>query len=165
MSLSKSRSLIFIITILLLTNIAVLGYFLWFKKPYKHDNREKGHNGITTALQNEVGFNEQQVAQYRELKEKQWATIRPMFDNMCKAKDNLFRLLSDENANDSIINKTADVIASQQKAVDIQVFNHFKKIRSLCTPEQRPKYDSLVQRILKKMGKPCREGPGKKDKN
>jgi protein CpxP len=165
MSLSKSRSLIFIITVLLLTNIAVLGYFLWFKKPNKHDNGEKGHKGIATALQNEVGFNEQQVAQYRELKEKQWATIGPMFDNMCKAKDNLFRLLSDENANDSIINKTADVIATQQKAVDVQVFNHFKKIRNLCTPEQLPKYDSLVQRIIKKMSKPCRDGTGKKDKD
>jgi len=165
MSLSKSRSLIFIITVLLLTNIAVLGYFLWFKKPYKHEKGEKEHKGIAKALQNEVGFNEQQVVQYRELKEKQWATITPMFDNMCKAKDSLFRLLSDENANDSTINKTADAIASQQKAVDIQVFNHFKKIRNICTPEQLPKYDSLVQRILKKMGKPCREAPGKKDKN
>jgi protein CpxP len=165
MSLSKSRSLIFIITVLLLTNIAVLGYFLWFQKPSKHEDRGKGHKGMATALQNEVGFNEQQVAQYRELKEKQWATLRPMFENMCRAKDSLFRLLSDENVNDLVINKTADIIASQQKAVDIQVFDHFKKIRNLCTSEQRPKYDSLVQRIIKKMGKPCREGPGKKDKD
>lgn len=164
MTLSRNRSLIFIITGLLLTNILVLGYFLWFKKPYKQiENTEKGHKGIATALQNEVGFNEQQVAQYRELKEKQWATIKPMFDDMCKDKENLFGLLSDENTNDSVINQAAEVIARQQKAIELQVFNHFKKIRTLCTPEQWSKYDLLTQRLIKKKG-PCYEEAEKKDK-
>jgi periplasmic protein CpxP/Spy len=163
MSLSKNKSLIFIITALLLINILVVGYFLWFKKPHRPvESRQKGHKGIATALQNEVGFNEQQVAQYRELKEKQWTAIKPMFSDLCRVKDSLFRLLSNENTNDSVINKAADVIARQQKAVDIQVFNHFKQIRTLCTPEQLPKYDSLVQHLIKKMG-PCQGKPGNKD--
>jgi mevalonate kinase len=164
MSLSKSRSLIFIIAVLLLTNIAVLGYFLWFKKPNKHDNGEKGHKGIATALQNEVGFNEQQVAQYRELKEKQWATIKPMFDEMRKAKDSFFLLLSKEDVNDSLLNKSADIIAQKQKALELQAFNHFKQIRTLCTSEQLPKYDSLVQQLIRKMGKPFRGESNKKHK-
>ncbi|MDP4262712.1 MAG: periplasmic heavy metal sensor [Bacteroidota bacterium] len=150
---SRNRNLLFIIAALLLTNIAVLAYFLWIKQPEaKHGPDKK--NGMSDMLQKEVGFTDEQVAQYKQLKDQQWTTIKPMFDEMRKAKDSLFRLLSDPNANDSIINKATDAIAQKQKILDLQTFNHFKKVRALCTAEQQPKYDSMVQRMFRKMGKP-----------
>lgn len=163
MSLSKSRSLVFIIAVLLLTNIAVLGYFLWFKKP--HHFGGEGHRGITTALQKEVGFNEQQIAQYKEIKEKEWGTMKSMFLDIRRAKDSLFRLLHTEHVSDSIIDATAEVIAQKQKTLDLHAFNHFRQIRALCTTEQRPKYDSLVQQLVKKMGKPFRGESSKSEKD
>jgi protein CpxP len=162
MSTSKNKSLIFIIAVLLLTNIAVLGYFLWFKKSPRQEGPGRSP-GIEAALQKEVGFNDQQIAQYKQLKEEQWKNFRPMFDDMHKAKDSLFNLLSYENVNDSVINTTADVIAQKQKAIDIRMFNHFRQVRSLCTPEQLPKYDSLIQRMMRKMGRSHKEAD-KKDK-
>ena len=87
-------------------------------------------------LQKEVGFNEEQTAKYKELKDKQRERIRPMYDNMRKAKDSLFRLLSYPDTPDSVVNKAADVIAQQQKELDIETFNHFKRVRTLCTPGQ-----------------------------
>lgn len=154
MSNPRNRNLLFIIAALVLTNIAVLAYFLWMKPhpdPKKRDNKDMG---ITEKLKAEVGFNDDQVAQYKLLKEEQWTSIKPMFDAMRKAKDSLFRLLSDPSVNDSVINKASDAIAQRQKALDLQTFNHFKKVRALCTPEQRAKYDSMVQRMFRKMGKP-----------
>jgi len=63
MSTSKNKPLIFIIITLLLTNIGVLGYFLWFKKaPPKKDNNPQ--TWMINALQKEVGFTDQQVVQY-----------------------------------------------------------------------------------------------------
>jgi protein CpxP len=156
MSTSKKRSLVFIIIFLLLTNIGVLGYFLWYKKLPKNPSSDK-RNGIALALQKDVGFDDQQVAEYRILKEKQWASIKPMFEEMRKAKDSLYRLLSNENANDSLVYATAEVIAQKQKTIDLQAFTHFKQIRALCKPEQLVKYDSLVQRLVRKMGKPRSE--------
>jgi Spy/CpxP family protein refolding chaperone len=166
MTTSRNRNLLFIIAALLLTNVAVLAYFLWIKKP---EEKQRGsgpkNGGMTEMLQKEVGFNNEQVAQYKQLKDQQWATIRPMFDEMRKAKDSLFRLLSDPNVNDSIIYKTSDVIAQKQKALDLQTFNHFKKVRALCTPDQQSKYDSMVLRMFRKMGKPMRKNEqGKEEK-
>jgi hypothetical protein len=155
MSTSGKRSLIFIILFLLLTNIGVLGYFLWYKKPVR-PSKSDPRTGIATALQNEVGFDDQQVAEYRKLKEKQWATIKPMFEDMRKAKDSLYKLLGNEHAGDSLINATADAIGQKQKAIDLQGFAHFKQIRELCKPTQLAKYDSLVQRLVRKMGRPQR---------
>jgi hypothetical protein len=89
-----------------------------------------------------------------------------MFDEMRKAKDSLFRLLSNPGVSDSIINKASDAIAQNQKALDLQTFNHFKKVRALCTPDQQSKYDSLVLRMFRKMGKPMRKNEqGKEEKN
>lgn len=152
-SVSRNKNLLFIIAALLLTNIAVLVYFLWIKQPEpKPDGQKK--NGMTEMLQKEVGFNDEQVGQYKQLKEEQRATIRPMFDEMRKAKDSLFRLLSDPGVSDSIINKASEAIAQKQKALDLQTFSHFKKVRALCTVEQQSKYDSMVLRMFRKMGKP-----------
>jgi Spy/CpxP family protein refolding chaperone len=167
MSTSRNKNLLFIIAALLLTNIAVLAYFLWIKQPEpKRTGPDNKREGMAGKLKEEVGFNDEQTAQYKQLKDQQWATVRPMFDEMRKAKDSLFRLLSDPNVNDSIINKVSDVIAQKQKALDLQTFNHFKKVRALCTPEQQSKYDSMVQRMFRRMGKPMRKNneQGKEEK-
>jgi hypothetical protein len=57
--------------------------------------------------------------------------------------------------NDSLVHATAK---SLQKANNnLWSFLHFKQIRALCKPEQLVKYDSLVQRLVRKMGKPRSE--------
>ncbi len=151
---SRNKTLIFIIAALLLTNIAVLAYFLWIKKPGpKYNARDR--SGMIEKLQKEVGFNEQQIAQYKQLKDQQREMIHPMFDEMRKAKDSLFRLMGDTTVSDSVISKAADAIAQKQRALDLQTFNHIRKVRALCTTsEQRVKYDSMVLKMFRKMGRP-----------
>jgi periplasmic protein CpxP/Spy len=162
---SRNRNLIFIIAALLLTNIAVLAYFLWIKQPEKRDRSQDNRPkmDMVDRLRDSVGFNDEQVTQFKKLKDEHWATLKPMFDEMRKAKDNLFRLLGDPGANDSVIDKASDVIAEKQKALDLQTFNHFKRVRAICTSEQQAKYDSLVQRMFRKMGKPIRRNDKEKD--
>lgn len=164
MSNPRNRNLLIIIGVLLLTNIAVLVYFLGEKKPAKSatSHSEKNRPGIAEMLQKEVGFNDEQTAKYKQLKEKQKETIRPMYDDMRKTKDSLFRLLSYPETNDSLLNKMADAIAQKQKALDLQTFNHFKRVRALCTPEQQSKYDSMVLRMFRKMGKTTRHNESEK---
>jgi len=166
MSTSKNKSLIFIIAVLLLTNIAVLGYFLWYKKPHTDDGHKGSGSrppGIEYPLQNEVGFSEDQLVQYRQMRDDQMKAIKPMFDDMRKSKDSLFGMISNQNSNDSSVNSMAEVVAQKQKAIDLRMYNHFKRIRGLCTPDQLPKYDSLIQRMMRKMGRPHRDQE-KKDK-
>jgi len=163
MSTSRNKSLIFIIAVLLLTNIAVLGYFLWYKKPDKPPRTDR-KPGIETPLQDEVGFNEDQMVQYRQYRDEQMKALRPMFDDMRKTKDSLFRMIGNENANDSTANSIAEAIAQKQKAIDLRMYTHFKRIRGLCKPEQLPKYDSLIQRMMRKMGGRPHKEQDKKEK-
>ena len=162
MSRARYRNLLIIIGALLLTNVAVLFYFLRQEKEPSTQQPDRARSTVTEMLQDEVGFNEDQTAKYKELKDKQREKIKPMYDNMRKAKDSLFRLLSYPGTPDSVLNKAGEVIAQRQKELDIETFNHFRRVRTLCTPDQLPQYDSLVIRLIRKMGKPFRHGEADK---
>lgn len=155
MSSSRYRNLLIIIGVLLLTNIAVLVYFLGPKKESKVEaaDAKKEPQTVTEMLQQDVGFTEQQIAQYRQMKDKQKQVIRPMYDDMRKTKDSLFRLLSYPETSDTVLNKWADAIAHKQKTLDLQTFDYFKRVRILCTSAQLPKYDSMILPMLRKLGK------------
>jgi periplasmic protein CpxP/Spy len=159
---SRNRNLIFIIAVLLLTNIGVLAYFLWFKDSGReHANGEgQRRTGMVDILETEVGFNKEQIEQYKQLKEQQRTASKPMYDEMRKAKDNLFKLMGDSTASDTSIQRAAEVIGLRQRELDLQTFAHFKRVRALCTSnEQAVKYDSAVLRMFRRMGKP----PAKKE--
>ena len=151
---SRNRNLILVIAALLLTNIAVLAYFLWLKPHKPKGPPDKPRVDMPSRLRDSIGFNDAQVAEYLKLREEQRTKMGTMYDEMRKAKDNLFKLLSDSNASDSLIGKASDVIAEKQKALDVSTFNHFKRIRALCTPEQQPRYDTMIQRMFRKMNRP-----------
>ena len=131
MSNPRNRNLLIIIGVLLLTNIAVLVYFLGPKKENKsaHDNPKNNKGFVAEMLQKEVGFTEEQTAEYKQLKEKQRKIVRPMYDDMRNAKDSLFRLLSYPGTSDSVLNTMAETIAQRQKALDLQTFNYFKRLQ------------------------------------
>ncbi len=164
MSPARNRNLLIIIATLVLTNVAVLVYFLGQKKPEKtaSANTEPSRNGVAEMLQKDVGFSEDQTARYKEMKEKQRGKIRPMYDEMRKAKDSLFRLLSYPGTSDAVLDSMAEGIAQKQKAIDLETFNHFKRVRALCTPDQETKYDTMVLRMFRKMGKPVRHNEPEK---
>ena len=152
MSISKNKSLVFIIVFLLLTNIAVLVYFL---RPgaSRNEKHSQGKNGLATALQKEVGFSDDQLARYKSMREEQFKVMGPMMEEIRRTKDSMFRQMGNTSLNDSMVNVLATSIAERQKEIDVRAFAHFRRVRSLCTPEQLPKYDTVVLKMIRKMGK------------
>jgi hypothetical protein len=84
--------------------------------------------------------------------------MRERFDEIKKTKEDFYFQLYDSTVADSVLEKKADVIGNQQKNLDLAVIRHFKDVRKLCTPEQLPKYDSLLPPIIERMT----TRPGKK---
>lgn len=150
MNKPSNKILLLIIAVLLLTNIAVLVYFLG----YREDGGEVKFKGATDLLKEQVGFSQEQLDRYKELRDKQRETIRPMYENMRTTKDSLFRLLSDTAVFAGRLDEITDHIGSQQKSLDLLTFRHFSELRKICRPEQRVAYDSMVVQLFHKMGKP-----------
>jgi len=161
---SRNKPLIFIIAILLVANIVMLVYFLWLKPPPRAPRFDRSRDRLAESLKKDVGFNDSQLAQYKLLKDAQWDKMKARYEDLRKAKDNFFHLISSENNSDSALNAAGDSIALRQKALDIQAFYHFRELRKLCTPDQLPKYDTLVQRLFHRLTGPfLRSGTARSD--
>ncbi len=152
---STNKNLLLIIAVLLLTNISVLGYFLWYKKgPKDFHGNNKEKNIVGEKLRTEVGFDSIQLATYREMREKQKKVLRPMFDEMRGVKDSLFTLIGKYGPEDSLVRTLAARVGDQQEALDLQTFRYFSSVRALCKPDQEARYDSLMEKTFKRMGRP-----------
>ena len=148
----KTKSLITIIIFLLITNIAMLIFFVVQTKPAERNHES---NGMYNSLQNDVGFSKEQLGQYQALREKQMKNVHPMFDEVRQAKKDFYALISSAQLSDSLVNADADSIAEKQKQLDLQMFGYFKNVRAICTQAQQPKFDSLMKKVVVRMiGRP-----------
>ena len=148
----RNRILIFLVVFLLLTNIGMLVYFTAFNKGPKPNHGDK-HGPVTSFLQNEEGFSKKQMDMFDSLKKQHRAAIKPLFDDLGKSKDNFYQLIG-KPVSDSVLKAAADEIGKKQAALDLQFFQNFMSIRTLCTAQQLPKFDSVMPSITSRMMQP-----------
>ena len=160
-SVTKNKSLVSIIIFLLITNIAMLVFFLALNKPTQKDAHGRDQNGMSGALQKEVGFSKSQLDTYQSLRKNQMDTVHALFEDLRKSKMDFYNLIYSSQVPDSSLYKAAEVIAERQKTLDLHMFNHFKMVRNICTPDQLQKFDSSIQKVFIRMtGRPGKEDHG-----
>jgi protein CpxP len=162
-SLTRNKIYVFLIGILLLSNLALVAFLVLNEPPKKEIRKDRPGSYMKEALKNEVGFNDQQMTQFEEMADQHRQQMRPMFEDIAKTKESFYNLLTQPNAADTILNKSAREIGEKQRLIDLKIFLHFQNIRTLCTPEQRPMFDTLIQRVVHRMVFPMRKSDGKKD--
>jgi hypothetical protein len=163
--IKNNKTLVFIIAILLLSNIALLYFFTRSDEPKKDTKENRGgfREYMIKTLRDEVGFTDDQIARYEQLSNKHKETMKPMFEGIGMTKDSLYKLLL-QDPSDSLTNHYLDMIGEKQRGIDQKIFNHFLSLRQICTTDQRPKFDTVIQRIIKKMISPRKGGDKDKDK-
>ena len=161
-SRSKNRILIFIVAALLISNIAMLVFFLYNnpKGPERNEGNRKPGYGMAETLKKDAGFDAEQIKSFEQLREQHWQKIKPMFQDLQNTKSSFYQLVRDSTASDSVINAAAVMIGEKQKTIDLQIFQHFRQTRNLCRPDQKPKFDSLYQGIVRRMSGQRGGGPG-----
>jgi len=159
---ASNKTLLLIICVLLLTNIAVLAWVLWPRHGSGAADMQRNGSGASELLKSDVGFDAAQLAQYKTLKDRQKETVRPLFEDMRNSKDSLFRLLGDSLVTDSTLNNITDHIAAKQKSLDLLTFHHFSELRKICRPDQRVAYDSMVVRMFHRNGRTQTHRPEEK---
>ena len=141
--------------------------FFFLNKGGEKRNRGREANTDRRAmmkdfLQNQVGFNDQQIQQYDTLSKQFKERTKNNPDSLRGNKEEQFKVLGikgfSEAAIDSIVNKSAE----NQKIMELQMMNHFLSIRKLCTADQQPKFDSLFYKIWSKKKRPDDKKPEEK---
>lgn len=160
--LRNNKLLLLIIGVLLVANIGLLWFYVW-KKPEKMQQRKQTETPVE-RLKREIGFNAQQATTYDTLRAEHYRSIRPMFEDLNTSRDSLFKLMHQPMIADSLIASQSEVVYEKQKAIDIKMHRYFRSLRDLCTEDQKPKMDSFLTNLGKKMAGGRRWGGERKDK-
>ena len=147
-SSSKTKLLVTAVIFLLLTNIAMLVFFLCCKGPGKRDAHGGKEAMMRFFLQKDIGFTAEQMQQYDTLSKLHQARVRPSFEEMKNNREQEMKELASNGFSDSAISLTATKSSAKQKEMLEKMFQHFRDIRQLCTAEQRPKFDSLFYKVF-----------------
>jgi Spy/CpxP family protein refolding chaperone len=144
---STNKILKIAVFLLLLTNIALVIMMVKGKggKPSSH-KREEPYQMMVT----ELNMTEEQQKAYKAQREEHFKSMKPLVDSLRNARTAFFALVKDSTANDSLMNVYNTRITERQAMIDRSIFNHFKKVRAIFTPEQQPKFDAFVQKMMQR---------------
>ena len=141
-SILNNKIVGWLIGILILANIATLMFF-WIG----HLKNQKNHSP-KEFLAKSLHFSESQKNAYFELAKDHNESANKIREQIKINKEELFQLLKSEKIDDSIKKNAALKISISIQALDMLTFEHFKKVRALCTEEQKPKFDELIQKMV-----------------
>jgi hypothetical protein len=164
----NNKVLLFITSVLLVANIGLL-YFFVFKKPGHPPkiSSDEIHRMAIEKVKNEVGLNDAQAIVYDSLRSQQFRNMKPLFKGVIKSKEDFFSLIYQEGVSDSVLNSYASKIGEKQMELDISTFHYFQSIKALCNEEQKPKMDSFIKQIVKRIinNGPTHRPPSDKKEN
>lgn len=141
-SAARIKALLFITGLLLVSNMVLL--FLLLNKPAPHSRQFP----LREILKNEVGFSDAQMQQYDTLAAHQRKAIRLKFDGLRSGKQQGLTTVAASGFEDSTISAVALRWCQAQAQIDEAMMQHFKAVRSLCTPAQTPKFDEHIPEIF-----------------
>ena len=149
--MDKIKLLTFSVIVLLILNIATLGFFIF------SGNQSEGFNGKPKPREiiiHKLSFDEQQVKAYEELIHWHRVNIDSLQEQIRDTKQKLYSELAkpeiDSKDKDSLVNKLANI----QKEIENTHFKHFQDIKKLCKKEQLDRFNDLTKELSKIFSKP-----------
>jgi Tfp pilus assembly protein PilO len=150
---NRSKTLVLIIAILLLANIGVLAYFFANKPtPRKNNPSPQWKNALANYLKADIGFDTVQLKQYESLKVTHRKSLDTLFEQLKTEKENRLNFLAENKYSDSSIIQAVNSTSEKQKMLDLQMLRHLRDVRSLCTEEQKGRFDTSIYKIMARRG-------------
>jgi periplasmic protein CpxP/Spy len=144
----NNKGLIFLVVILFLSNIGLLLYFLMWNKPPHKPGSGKGEFSIVEYMKKEVGFNDEQTKQFRDLHEMNRDSLKLIGDSIRASKNALYKLINQPTGTtDSSVRAAAATLSYHQQRMELRMFRHFQRVRAICNPEQQVKLDSMLSKM------------------
>ena len=144
----KNKLTNWLIVLLITANVATLVFF-WVG----HLKNERA-NSPKEFLATKLNFSGSQRDAYFELAKEHNEAAKIIREQVKIDKDNFFQLLKSDTIIDSARNNAAGRVSMSIQSLDILTFEHFKKVRTLCTAAQKPKFDELIQKMVNSVNNP-----------
>ena len=143
MNQKKYKWLFFLLSILLVSNI-VLAVFLFISNSSKDGSQNK-NDGSSVYI--EIGLTSVQIDTFKARKEAYFKEMRPYWNEIKELKDSMYKKL-EADSNDLSVKMLSLEIAQKTNMVDLKTYQHFVELRTLCTPEQQVRFDTLIPKLV-----------------
>jgi len=147
----KSKLLPTILIILILLNVLLI--FILIKKPHQ----KKVNQPERAFLSQQLNFSDSQTEKFKNLDKVHKEEMMDLGHQIRMQKDVLFNSLSKETIN---IDSLANINAKLEVKKELEIYNFFKSVRKICTPEQQERFDEIINKAIRggNPGPPRREG-------
>lgn len=153
---NKWRVMAFVVLITL--NVATLTTF-WLLKEKRTDLPVTPRSGVLDFLVKELQFDSVQKQKLIQLREKHQQQMMHIRKENRELKDAFFNLLQQPDIADSAVENAAKASLVYDVQAEIFTFQHFQQIRSICSDEQKKKFDAIIKQVLRMMAPLQRGGP------
>ncbi len=142
--LAKQKVTNILIIILVVINIGCLS-FIWFREanhpklPPPHPDRQN----VNRFLDKELDLNTDQEKKFDEFRKEHFETTRKFEDKIGVYKKEILSESFNQKPDMQKINALTDSLSSAQKGYEMFLSEHFQKLASVCTPEQREKLKGI----------------------
>ena len=141
--------------LVILCNIGLV-VTIWLKPHW--DNGARPETPRDYVIRN-LNFSDGQVKQYDALIKEHRKAMDQLGNEAIGYRKLLFENLRNEPHSNINTDSLAQLIANNQKQIEIVTYNHFKQVRTICNDEQKAKFDEIINDVMKKMNGGMRGGP------
>jgi len=157
MNKQSYKILVWLVVALLILNLSALGAMLWFrnspppppKKPYSMNQDKPGMRFHDTYISEEVGFNDQQLEQFKELRNYHLEDIKRISDEIEKTKQLQFKAVRQDNTDATLLDSLNKRMGELHYLWSRSSGDFLLKVKSICTEEQRDKMFTMLERSRK----------------
>lgn len=176
--MEKDKFLVVTVIILFILNLFTLGYVLYGRgEPMSplfgndgpgpeerfDDGRGPERRGPEMKkpdlmIINRLKLDPEQVMKFEELKKEHRKQTEDLLFSGKKMRDEYFSLLKNDTPDTVRASQLLSQLAQNQKELDMATFSHFRKLRELCSAEQKKLFDVFIEDLAASIKQPP---PGK----
>ena len=145
----KNNVLTWAVVVLIIANIVVITLF-WLG----HRQIQRRQETPADFLSHELGLDDKQKAQLHEFASQHHMESEKIRQHIKEARDHFFDLIKMPNVNPATKDSAANAIADNLKKLELLTFDHFQKVRMMCTPDQQVKFDKIINQVIKMVAGP-----------
>lgn len=145
---NRFRILWVAIVVLVVLNIGMMAWVTFFAHRQGPPQR--------LFLEQELSFDEKQKESYRLMREAHFMKAKSIKEHIRMMKEAFFKSMADSSLTDEELKKRAFAISTEASELDVLTYKHFQQVRQMCSPEQKEKFDEIIDEVLRSMD---RQGP------
>lgn len=154
---NKHRTLIWIIIILITTNLSTIGSFYYHRITELQAVTSKQEEQTmlpgeqrTHFFRDELNLDSDQIDQFREINRTFNRTARGIEANLAQLREDLIEELGTQNPDSTRLNQIAVEVGNNHRELKQVTSNFYLNMKKICTSEQQAKLHEIFQSMLNK---------------